>query len=126
MINTISIFSISLMLTYFLLPVLKKAQQAKNHELQLKKIRYRREVFDALLSTSNSITQSPDGLGILLGDPNAKNEIIKVCNPYCGPCSKAHPELEAIVAGNPDTKLRIIFSATGEDWDIKNAPVSSF
>ncbi len=126
LINTISIFSISLMLTYFLLPVLKKAQQAKNHELQLKKIRYRREVFDALLSTSNSITQSPEGLGILLGDPNAKNEIIKVCNPYCGPCSKAHPELEAIVAGNPDTKLRIIFSATGEDWDIKNAPVSLF
>lgn len=56
----------------------------------------------------------------------AKNEIIKVCNPYCGPCSKAHPELEEIIERNPDVKICVVFTATGEERDMRTAPVSHF
>lgn len=62
-------------------------------------------------------------MGIVVGNPNAQNEIIKVCNPYCGPCAKAHPELEQILKQNADVKVRIIFTASGEEDDLKTAPV---
>jgi len=82
------------------------------------------DVFRSLLQRSNRVTVSPEGLGIEIGKPEAQNEIIKVCNPYCGPCSEAHPQLDHIVRSNPDVKLRIIFTASGEENDMRTAPVA--
>lgn len=47
----------------------------------------------------------------------AANTIIKVCNPYCGPCAKAHPKLEEVIKQNSNIKLKIIFTSrnTGHD-----------
>lgn len=113
-----------LLLTFHLVPIVKEARDGRNYEHKWKKLRYHPDVFQSLLQKSNPVTVSPEGLGIVIGNPKAQNEIIKVCNPYCGPCSKAHPELEHIVRNNPDVKLRIIFTASGEDSDIRTAPVS--
>ncbi|MNV74903.1 hypothetical protein D3C71_1681570 [compost metagenome] len=60
---------------------------------------------------------------MVIGNPNAEHEIIKVCNPYCGPCAKAHSDLEAILNENFNVKLRIIFTASDDDKDIKVHPV---
>lgn len=56
-----------------------------------------------------------EACSIEIGNPEAKYEILKVCNPYCGPCANAHPLLEALVH-KYDAKLRIIFlaGATGK------------
>lgn len=108
---------------YILIPIFKSAQQSKTNEKNWKKLKYNPEVFRSLLNKSERIISPTDGLGIIIGNPNAKNEIIKVCNPYCGPCAKAHPELENIVNNNRDVKIRIIFTASGEDTDIRTAPV---
>jgi len=43
--------------------------------------------------------------------------IIKVCNPYCGPCAKAHPELEEIIKHNNDVQLKIIFTSKNNEND---------
>ncbi|WP_212002629.1 vitamin K epoxide reductase family protein [Chitinophaga sp. HK235] len=115
---------IFLFLTSFIIPELRNARDSRSYEKKWKNLRYNPEIFQALLDKSDKITIPPDDLGILVGNPDASTEIIKVCNPYCGPCSRAHPELEQIINNNPDIKLRIIFTASGEDSDEKSAPVA--
>lgn len=113
-----------LLLTYYAVPVLKRAKESRSYEKRWKKLRFHPDIFQSLLQKNTPVTVSPEGLGIVVGNPDAAHEIIKVCNPYCGPCSKAHPELEQIVHRNPDVKLRIIFTANGEEGDARTAPVA--
>lgn len=113
-----------LLLTYYAIPLIKQARESKLYKKKWKRLRYNREIFEILLSKSNKIQVSTEGLGIVIGNPNAHNEIIKVCNPYCGPCSKAHPELEEILKVNHDVKVRVIFTASGNEDDLKTAPVA--
>lgn len=123
---TIFLGTLFLVASYLAIPILKTASDSKNYKKKLKKLHYNPEIFQALLNKSEQITVSAEKIGILVGDPNAKNEIIKVCNPYCGPCSKAHPELEHIIKINPDVKVRIVFTASGKKSDIATAPVTHF
>ena len=109
--------------THIFIPIIKSARDNGITEKKWKKLRYNPDIFQALLDKSDKVTASTEGLGIVFGNPHAKNEIIKVCNPYCGPCAKAHPELENILKNNFDVKVRIIFTASGDDDDILNEPV---
>ncbi|MCT1531941.1 thioredoxin domain-containing protein [Sphingobacterium daejeonense] len=112
--------------SFILIPIFKNSRQTKITEKRWRKLKYNPAIFQALLNKSDKITVSTDGLGVTIGNPNAKNEIIKVCNPYCGPCANAHPELDTIVRENPDVKIRIIFTATGEESDRRTPPVLHF
>lgn len=116
------IFSIGI----FVFPFIKKAKLGRIYELKWKRLKANPAVFMGLLSQQPKISKYPEHLGIVLGNINAQTEIIKVCNPYCGPCSKAHPVLEDIIKNNQDIKLRIIFTADDDDNDIKAAPVKHF
>ncbi|WP_164122321.1 vitamin K epoxide reductase family protein [Sphingobacterium sp. xlx-130] len=109
---------------YKAIPIFKSANDSKSYEKKWKNLRYNPEIFNALLDKAETVNYSVENLGIVVGNPNATNEIIKVCNPYCGPCAKAHPELEHIVNSNNDVKVRIIFTASGEEEDIKTPPVA--
>lgn len=109
---------------YKAIPIFKSANDSKSYEKKWKNLRYNPEIFNALLDKSETVNYPVENLGIVVGNPNATNEIIKVCNPYCGPCAKAHPELEHIVNSNNDVKVRIIFTASGEEEDIKTPPVA--
>lgn len=68
----------------------------------------------------------PDGLGILLGNPHAENEIIKVCNPYCNPCRKAHQKIGNILHKNKNIRVRLIFNATNKPNDFRAIVVKHF
>lgn len=122
--NIVFLGIVFLLLTYYAIPVIKQSRDSKNYAKQWKKLRYNPDIFSSLLDKSNKVHISAENLGIVVGNPEAKHEIIKVCNPYCGPCAKAHPELEDIINSNKDVKIRIIFTASGEDGDIKTAPVA--
>jgi len=122
--HVVEIGLLFLFVTYYAIPMLKQARESKSYSKRWKKLRYNPNIFEALLSKTNVVSVSADGLGVIVGNPDAKNEIIKVCNPYCGPCAKAHPELEHIVKNNKDVKVRVIFTASGEEEDIKTAPVT--
>lgn len=111
-------------LTCFLLPVFfwlatKKVylsgQDGKRNGKELSRLKYNKDIFHALLTKQKKITASPDGLGITLGNPNAAHTIIKVCNPYCGPCAKAHPIIDEILESNEDVKVQVIFTATSDE-----------
>jgi thiol-disulfide isomerase/thioredoxin len=81
---------------------------------KLAKVMSNKELFEYFLSSSRKITANPDGLGIFLKGANAKYHVLKVCNPYCGPCARTHPLLEQLYeTGNID--LQIVFVPGGGD-----------
>jgi thiol-disulfide isomerase/thioredoxin len=81
---------------------------------KLAKVLSNKELFDYFLSSSRRIASNPEGLGIFLKGQNSKYHVLKVCNPYCGPCARTHPLLEQLYeAGNID--LQILFLPGGGD-----------
>ena len=113
----------SMLLVYFIIPVLKRANDSQDYEKKWKKLLYSPSVFNSLIEDSNTVNFPVDDLGFTIGNVHATTEIIKVCNPYCSPCSKAHPELQEIIKENSNVKIRIIFTASGDDRDVRTAPV---
>ncbi len=112
---------------FLLKPILKRNQAAKYEKRSYLQLKYNDEVFWTLLQKQASVIEYPsDGLGITIGNPNAKHTIIKVCNPYCGPCALAHPELENVIQNNSDIKARIIFSVSEDERDFRAKPVRHF
>lgn len=106
-----------------LIPALKEAKESKavNHELL--RLKHNPLIFDALLAKQKKIETSTEGLGITLGNPDAKYKLIKVCNPYCGPCASAHVVIDELLENNSDIQLQIIFTGNGEDSDFRTAPI---
>lgn len=113
-------------MTCQILPLFIKAKNALKAEKELKKIKYNQNVFDSLLNNGEIIPSVPTDLGIIIGNPLASLEIIKVCNPYCDPCSKANPELNALLRKHKNLKIRTVFTATGDANDKKTNPVGHF
>ena len=106
-----------------LLPVFKKAKESKENKDNLQRLKHNPQIFDALLVKQKQLTVPADGLGIALGNPAAPHKIIKVCNPYCGPCARAHAPIEELLENNPHVQLQIIFTATNREGDTAAAPV---
>jgi len=129
-----SSFSIFRIVLIFLLPVaiwyyiklhLLEEQHSKTKKYELSRLKNNKEIFNSLLASQKRVTHPTDGLGILLGNPNAANTLVKVCNPYCDPCAKAHPELEKLLENN-NLKVQIVFMATPDEKDKRSLPVRHF
>lgn len=115
-------------ISWFLLkPLLKRLHVAKYEKRSYSMLKFNDQVFWSLLKNQPSILEhSTSELGITIGNPNAKHTIIKVCNPYCGPCATAHPELDKIIELNPDVKAQIIFHVSEDERDFRAKPVRHF
>lgn len=118
----ITSFAIPFVFTSILLPALKQAKQSKRNFNELQKLKHNKEVFETLLLKQKHLKENPDGLGILLGNHNASHKLIKVCNPYCTPCSKAHKPMEDLLENNSDIQIQILFTASNKEGDIKAPP----
>ncbi len=54
---------------------------------------------------------------LLIGNPNAPIKITVACNPYCGPCAKAHEQLDAMLAKHKNkfcVQVRFLCDAANE------------
>ncbi|MDE1193018.1 MAG: vitamin K epoxide reductase family protein [Arachidicoccus sp.] len=107
-------FVIPFLVVSLLLPALRKAKESKQNKNELQRLKHNPQIFDALLAKQKAITEPTDGLGIFIGNPDAKYKLLKVCNPYCGPCAKAHPTIEELLENNPDVQVQIIFTSDAE------------
>lgn len=96
-------------------PWLKKGVSADHWRFAYERLVNDRQVFDAMLARQPRVVKGYEQATLLFGNPNASVEVLKVCNPYCGPCSKAHPFLEEIIQRNADVKLRIAFVMADND-----------
>lgn len=116
-------FAISFAISSGGISLFRQAKEGRMHRNELARFKRNPALFNALLAKQKFVTEPTAGLGITLGNPNAAHKIIKVCNPYCGPCAKAHPILEEILKTNPDVQVQIIFTADDSDNDRKAPPV---
>ena len=98
-------------------PLLVQQKANKAYKAAYKRLLYNPEIFNGLLNQQRPVAEGYSNLGITIGNPAAANTIIKVCNPYCGPCAKAHPQLEEIIQHNNDVNIKIIFTATNNEND---------
>lgn len=76
---------IFLFFAYIIIPVIQSANDSKDYEQKWKSLKFNPQIFQALLERSEKIFVPTENLGIVLGNPDARHEIVKVCNPYCGP-----------------------------------------
>lgn len=109
---------------YVVKPAILKLQQAKNTKREYLRIKFNSQIFDTLLKKQKAISISADGLGINLGNPNADNTLIKICNPYCGPCAKAHAKIETLLEDNSNLKVQIIFTSPNQPDQPAYKPVN--
>ena len=116
-------FIIPFLVVSLLPPALQKTKESKENKIALQRLKHNPQIFDALLTKQKIITDPTEGLGITIGNHNAKYKLIKVCNPYCGPCAKAHPAIEELVYNNPDVQAQIIFTVTNNEGDMMALPV---
>lgn len=122
-VQAITLLALPFIGAYLLVPALRQAKDSHANKASLQRLKHSAEIFEALLVRQRATPAIPSDMGIVLGNPKAEREIVKVCNPYCGPCAKVHPELESLLHSNPALRIRIIFTASGGDQDIKAPPV---
>jgi uncharacterized membrane protein len=106
-----------------LFPALQKAKESGGIRKDLQRLKHNPELFWTLLQKQTPITENPSGLGITLGKRNAKYKLIKVCNPYCGPCAKAHEPMEDLLRNNTDLQIQILFAVTNSKGDSRTPVV---
>lgn len=111
------------MIVSTLMPAYRSAKESKRYRQDLQRLKHNTQIFEALMSKQKSITEDTRGLGIILGNPDARYRLVKVCNPYCGPCAEAHKPIEELLENNPDVQLQIIFAATNATGDKRALPV---
>jgi uncharacterized membrane protein/thiol-disulfide isomerase/thioredoxin len=102
---------------------LLKVRENRNIKSELRRLKYDSQIFKSLLFQRKEVDSDVSGLGITLGNANGKLKLIKVCNPYCDPCAKAHPDIEELLHCNPDLQVRIIFTTADPEKDKRAAPV---
>lgn len=121
--QALAAFAVPFITSAIVLPALQKAKESKELTIKLQKLKHNRQVFEALLPKQKEVTEVPAGLGIILGNPDAAYKLIKVCNPYCNPCAKAHQPMEDLLDNNPDVQVQILFVATNDEHDNRTPPV---
>ncbi len=99
---------------YTLKPFVLSVQESKNTRRDYLRFKFNAEIFETILRKQKQVTISTDGIGIKLGNPNASNTLIKVCNPYCGPCAQVHPKIDKLLETIPNLNAQIIFTAPND------------
>lgn len=115
-----------LLIWLFIKPLLRKARSADNYKKEVSRLKYNPQLFYSILQNQKKVIEPTEGLGILMGNPEAKHTIIKVCNPYCRPCAKTHSDIEEVLEINNNIKLQIIFTAENNNKDEQATPVKHF
>ncbi len=103
---------------------LEKAKDSKINKRDLQRLKRNPAIFGAMLSKQKVVTAPTEGLGITLGNKNAKYKLVKVSNPYCEPCARAHRYVEELLENNPDEiQVQIIYVVTNDEENINTLPV---
>lgn len=126
LLQVITAFVVPFVASSIALHALQNLRESRQTNIKLQKLKHNPEIFEAILSKQKILTESPADLGIILGKADARYKIIKVCNPYCPPCAKAHKPIEALLHNNSDVQVQILFNATNDPNDNRTPPIKHF
>ena len=94
--------------------IIKKKKNTFNLR-KLNRIKSNKQIFNYLLKNSQPIRKlnNLESVGMKFGNESASIKVVKVCNPYCGPCSRVHPTLDKLLEDNI-INLQIIFNSKSD------------
>jgi len=104
----ISVFALlvvlSLAIWQLLKSLYKKSITSLTKEIKATRLKRNPEIFNALLNKqeANPINLPEPDEAIRFGNPAAPYQLVIACNPYCGPCAKAHQAIEALYEKYPE------------------------
>ncbi len=98
----------------WLKPLLKGNKKLETENFAGKRFKYNADVFMALLEKQRKVDTTAFENDLQLGNPTAPLQIMVACNPYCGPCAKAHEVLHELVERN-DIGLTVRFTIKTEN-----------
>lgn len=116
------IFIATLLIWNLIADIIKAAKESSFAKLSLSRIKNDADIFNALLEKQAAHSELPKDLGIFIGDDQAKHRIVKVCNPYCGPCANMHVKLEKLMKEVKDISVQIIFNTPLNTKDKRYLP----
>lgn len=109
-----------MLLAFVLLPVKQLIKTNSSNKLklaELKKWKTDAELFISQWQREQEVDTTIWQHDLLLGNPAAPLQITVACNPYCGPCAKAHKQLDKILhrfPGKINVQLRLLCNAEDE------------
>lgn len=107
-------------------PIFKRSLDSTVFSAAYKRLQYHPDIFKVILEQQPKIVEGWEELGIKFGSDSPSHTIVKICNPYCGPCSEAHKVLDEILETNKTIQVRIIFTATNDPGDFRSPIVTHF
>ena len=99
-------------------PALTKNKTLLREKFGLQQFKNDPELFDLLLKKERRVDATPFEGDLQLGNPAANIQIMVACNPFCGPCAKAHKTLHELLEKN-DIGLTVRFNVTSENPEDK-------
>jgi len=118
------VYCVPVLAWFTIKPMVLRLQEGKNTKLDYVRLKFNSEIFDTILKKQKRIKESTEGLGIDLGNASAKNTLVKVCSPFCGPCAAVHPKIDALLEQNKNVKVKIIFTTPNDESNKAYQPVS--
>lgn len=113
------VFAVSVILWLGIVkPELKKNKELTDINFSLLRFKNNPDVFNALLQQQRIVDITPFENDLQLGNPDADLQIMVACNPYCGPCARAHEVLNDLVVKH-DIGLTIRFAIKTVDKEDK-------
>ena len=82
----------------------QKSLSSLTNEIKATQLKRNPEIFNSLLQqgSANPINLPEPDEAIRFGNPAAPYQIVIACNPYCGPCAKAHQAIEHLYEKYPE------------------------
>ena len=114
--------ALPILVWYYAKPLLKQSKDADEYKAAYKRVMYNPEIFKTMLQKEPDAPLVPENMGIVMGNPAAANTLLKVCNPYCKPCSQSHRDIESLLKESSHIKVKIIYRVPDVQQD-KSGPV---
>jgi len=108
-------FMLPVIFWMFLRPFLKASKEVKPLELQLRKFKNKRKLFEKALKDQTQLMLLEENETIILGNVEAENILTIVSNPFCQPCAVAHGILHQWLNEKDSFKLQIVFTTGGSN-----------
>lgn len=104
----------------------QKSLSSLTNEIKATRLKRNPGIFNALLEKqeANPINLPEKEEAIQFGNPEAPYQLVIACNPYCGPCAKAHKAVEELYEKYPD-KLSVAVRFALNSNDDTNKTVST-
>ncbi len=120
------IFTSLMSLWLIIKPVIHSASENVKNKLALKRLKNNTQIFESQLYRQRAIVNATNTLGFTFGNSGAANKLVKVCNPYCGPCARVHPPIHELLENLPNLQVQIIFAVTSGENDERAQPIRHF